>query len=150
MMEYVKIIFDFIGKYGVLIIIGLIALIGFILKLRRILNGNIVEWLIDKVAEAEAYFGSDTGQIKLRAVYDVFVKDRPFLSFFISFEKFSDLVDLALDKFEDMLAEDAGIAEWFEKLKKEKQQEKENILDIDKISENLIDPDQDVDINVDC
>lgn len=149
-MEYVKIIFDFIGKYGVLIIIGLIALIGFILKLRRILNGNIVEWLIDKVAEAEAYFGSDTGQIKLRAVYDVFVKDRPFLSFFISFEKFSDLVDLALDKFEDMLAEDAGIAEWFEKLKKEKQQEKENILDIDKISENLIDPDQDVDINVDC
>lgn len=145
-MEYVKIVFDFIGSYGVIIIIGLIAIIGLILQIRKIMNGNLVEWLINKVADAEAYFGSDTGKLKLRAVYDVFVKDRPLLSFFISFEKFSKLVDIALDKFETMLNEDEGIAEWFEKLKEKKLKEKQenNIISID----DETNPDKDVDINV--
>jgi hypothetical protein len=148
-MQYVRIVFDFLGTYGVIIIIGLIAIIGFILKIRSIMNGNIVEWLIEKVADAEAYFGSNTGQIKLRAVYDVFCKDRPLLSFLISFEKFSRLVDIALEKFEVMLSEDAGIAEWFENLKKEKgNKSKQQSFDlVENINED-IDPDKDVNINI--
>ena len=150
-MEYVKIVFDFIGSYGVIIIIGLIAIIGLILQIRKIMNGNLVEWLINKVADAEAYFGSDTGKLKLRAVYDVFVKDRPLLSFFISFEKFSKLVDIALDKFETMLNEDEGIAEWFESLKESKSKEKQKNDSVVIDGEVFIDennPDQDVDVNV--
>lgn len=146
-MQYVRMVFDFLGTYGVIIIIGLIAIIGLILKIRSIMNGNIVEWLIEKVADAEAYFGSSTGQIKLRAVYDVFCKDRPLLSFLISFEKFSRLVDIALEKFEAMLSEDAGIAEWFENLKKEKGKQT-NKDDLTQNNPEDIDPDKDVDINI--
>lgn len=147
-MEYLKIIFNFLGQYGVVIIIALIALIGLILRLHAIINGDITEWLIEKVAEAEIYFGSKTGKMKLRSVYDVFVKDRPFLSLLISFEKFSELVDIALEKFEKMLNEDDGIKEWFENLKKEKNTTTYSLnVDESKYEED-INPDLDVDINV--
>ena len=148
-MQYITTVLDFICTYGFVIIVALIIIIGLIIKIKSIINGNIVEWLINKVADAEAYFSSGTGQIKLRAVYDVFCKDRPFLSFLISFNTFSKLVDSALEKFRSMLSEDTGVAEWFENLKKEKGKNKNDesiVLPEDFIDDS--DPDKDVDINV--
>ena len=83
--------------------------------MRSVLDNDLSEWLVKKVMEAEIYFGSEVGQIKLRSVYDSFVKERPLLSLLISFNTFSSLVDVALDKFEEMLEDNGAIKAWIEK-----------------------------------
>ncbi len=63
---------------------------------------KIKEWLLFAVTEAERVFGSGTGQLKLRYVYDMFVTKFPFLVRFVSFEFFSNLIDEVLVKFKEM------------------------------------------------
>lgn len=55
------------------------------------------EWLLLAVVEAEKALGSNTGQIKLRYVYDLFITKFKYLALIISFNQFSLLVDEALD-----------------------------------------------------
>lgn len=55
------------------------------------------EWLLGVVSEAERQFGSKTGALKLRYVYDKFLIAFPFLSHFVDFSEFSDMVDVALE-----------------------------------------------------
>lgn len=58
---------------------------------------NVKEWLKYAVSEAEKALGSGTGQLKLRMVYDMAVKQFPWLVTFVKFEVFSGWVDGALD-----------------------------------------------------
>jgi hypothetical protein len=69
------------------------------------------EWLVWAVAEAEKMLGSGTGQLKLRYVYDAAVIRFPILSKLIPFSIFSKMVDSALDVMNDMIANNASIAE---------------------------------------
>lgn len=64
---------------------------------------KVKEWLLWAVAEAEKRFGSKTGQLKLRYVYDMFTARFPFAAKILSFEQFSNLVDEALEKFNKIL-----------------------------------------------
>lgn len=64
---------------------------------------KVKEWLLYAVMEAEKEFGSSTGQIKLRYVYDLFIAKFPAISKVISFESFSLLVDEALEQFKKLL-----------------------------------------------
>ena len=67
------------------------------------------EWLLYAVAEAERELGQGTGQLKLRFVYDMALRQFPFLTMALSFDKFSDLVDEALDRFRAMLSGNTDI-----------------------------------------
>lgn len=67
---------------------------------------KVKNWLVMAVGEAERLFGSGTGQLKLRSVYNEFVKMFPKLSMIITFNRFSFLVDEALDILEHMLLND--------------------------------------------
>ncbi len=58
----------------------------------------VKEWLLYAVIQAEYNFESGSGSIKLRYVYDLFVARFPLLVSLVSFEKFSVLVDGALEK----------------------------------------------------
>lgn len=58
---------------------------------------KVKNWLVWAVGEAEKQFGGGTGQLKLRSVYNEFVKLFPKLSLIITFNRFSFLVDEALD-----------------------------------------------------
>lgn len=64
---------------------------------------KIREWLLYAVTAAQKEFGSGTGQIKLRYVYDKFLTKFPAFAPIISFELFSSLVDEALVKFKAIL-----------------------------------------------
>ena len=64
---------------------------------------KVQEWLLYAVAEAEKEFGSGTGQLKLRYVYDNFVARFPAIAQVITFEAFSLMVDKALQKFNTLL-----------------------------------------------
>ena len=61
------------------------------------------EWLLYMVAKAEKELGGGTGQLKLRYVYDKALSQFPALTAAIPFEKFSEYVDEALEKFKGML-----------------------------------------------
>ena len=61
------------------------------------------KWLLLACLEAEKEFGSKTGVIKLRYVYDMFLATFPLLSKFVSFEQFSDMVTAALEEMKHLI-----------------------------------------------
>ena len=113
-MNFIKATFEFVQTYGMEIIILLLFIFGIYFKVKNFISENLVEWLVDKVGDAESFFGSNTGQLKLRSVYNTFVASRPILAFFISFEQFEKYVDKALEKFEEMLSKNEDIKIWYE------------------------------------
>ena len=74
----------------------------------------VLEWLLLAVVKAEKELGSGTGQIKLRYVYDLFIDKFKFLALVISFERFSQLVDQALDTMKDMIANNKQVKDYIE------------------------------------
>ena len=79
---------------------------------------KVKNWLVYAVTLAESELGSGTGQLKLRSVYNMFVLRFPKLSMIISFARFSELVDDALDIMREMLKNDK-IANIISKTKEE-------------------------------
>ena len=69
----------------------------------------ISEWLLLAVVQAEKELGGGTGQIKLRYVYDMFISKFKYVSMWISFNQFSAMVDIALDKMREMLSNNTNL-----------------------------------------
>ena len=67
-------------------------------------------WLLWGVSEAEEFFGSGTGQLKLRYVYNLAVDKYPLIAKLTPFSLFSKLVDLALDAMREMIETNETIA----------------------------------------
>lgn len=64
---------------------------------------NIKQWLLYAVIDAERLLGSNTGKIKLRFVYDMFISKFKFMSYIISFDTFSELVDEVLEEMRSLI-----------------------------------------------
>ena len=90
----------------VLQIIILVFILAFI--------GQVKQWLLYAVIEAEKKMGGGTGEIKLRYVYDKFLIIFPKISLFISFELFKTLVDEALSKAKELLQENEKLKNYVE------------------------------------
>lgn len=90
------------------------AVYAFVKMPRSAQLSKVQEWLLWAVAEAEKQFGSGTGQLKLRYVYDMFVGRFPALANVITFEAFSLLVDKALEKFNNMLSSNKKLEAYVE------------------------------------
>ncbi len=93
-----------------IIILFIIGTMCFIKNQRK----NIKEWLLYAVIEAEKNLGSKTGKIKLRQVYDEFIKSFPIISKIISFNLFSSLVDSSLIEMKKILETNTTIKEYIE------------------------------------
>ena len=78
--------------YYIIFFIGVILLCVY-----GCMTGKVKEWLKYAVVEAEKYLGTGTGQLKLRAVYDMFVAAYPVFSKILPFAIFSKMVDDALE-----------------------------------------------------
>ena len=108
---------------NIAVIIGICCVIGVIgfgiyqfIKLEKDKQLEIVkEWLLLAVVEAEKKLGGGTGQIKLRYVYDMFIEKFKFLALMITFEQFSVMVDIALDKMRLMLSSNEKLKDYVEK-----------------------------------
>lgn len=101
---------DFLYNYWWIVIITIAAIVGvgfFIYDFIKLPIANqiekVKEWLLYAVAQAEKELGGGTGQLKLRYVYDLFIHAFPIFSKFISFNHFSDLVDMVLETFNQIL-----------------------------------------------
>lgn len=75
---------------------------------------NIKEWLKYAVVEAEKALGSKTGQLKLRMVYDMAVKQFSWIVTLIPFETFSVWVDEALEWMNKQLEENEATQAYIE------------------------------------
>lgn len=96
------------------ILIGIFVL--WFLKLGKEKQIQIIqEWLLLAVVKAEKELGNGTGQIKLRFVYDLFLDKFKFVSMFITFAQFSDLVDMALITMKEMISNNNQVKEYIEK-----------------------------------
>ena len=71
---------------------------------------KVRKWLLGAVTDAEKDLGSGTGQLKLRRVYDLFIQRFSWLAKIVSFERFSDLVDEALDEMRELIAKNEAVA----------------------------------------
>ena len=113
---------------NIAVIIGICCVIGVIgfgiyqfIKLNQFYKINpkqleiVKEWLLLAVVEAEKKLGGGTGQIKLRYVYDMFIEKFKFLALMITFEQFSVMVDMALDKMRLMLSSNEKLKDYVEK-----------------------------------
>lgn len=76
------------------------------------MTGKVKEWLKYAVIEAEKYLGTGTGQLKLRAVYDMFVETFPIFSKILPFSIFSRLVDDALEWMNEQLSKNKMINDY--------------------------------------
>lgn len=94
--------FAIFGLIIILIVIGL-SIFTFIKLPREAKIANVKEWLKIAVFEAEKYFGGGTGQLKLRYVYDLAIKQFPWLITLITFELFDEWVKEALIWMEDQI-----------------------------------------------
>lgn len=73
---------------------------------------RVKEWLKYAVTEAEKELGTGTGQAKLRLVFDMFIQRFPIFSKFITFQTFSDWVDIALEWLNKQLATNEKLVEY--------------------------------------
>lgn len=92
----------FVAAIAVAVVIGVV--IGNFLSLPTSAQiDKCKEWLLLAVTEAERQMGGGTGQLKLRAVYDLFIQRFPTIAKAISFDTFMLWVDEALEDMRDML-----------------------------------------------
>lgn len=99
------------------VIIAVIALgIGIVIAIVKFIKSgnaaqlaNLKEWLLYATIEAEKALGSGTGKLKLRTVYDMFLAKFPWLAKIITFDRFSELVDDALENMNDLLATNSAV-----------------------------------------
>ena len=104
------------------IIVGLVAVAVVIgVCIGRFLNlptgeqiDKCKDWLVYAVTQAEAELGGGTGQLKLRAVYDLFVQRFPVVAQAVSFDTFSLWVDEALVDMREMLQNNKKVKELVE------------------------------------
>ena len=75
----------------------------------------IKQWLLFIVIEAEKELGGGTGAVKLRFVYDKFIKRFKFMSKLITFEMFSQLVDEVLETMRHLIETNQSIAAYINK-----------------------------------
>lgn len=71
---------------------------------------KVREWLLFAVTMAEKEYGSGTGKIKLRYVYDMFLEKFGWMARVITFEMFSALVDKALEEMRPLLEQNEKVA----------------------------------------
>lgn len=93
-----------------MIILAMILTVGLISFILR--AGNVQKLLVWACLEAEKRFGSKTGQIKLKYVYDWFTTKYPIISSFVSFGQFSKMVDIALEEMRHLIQTNMGIFEY--------------------------------------
>ena len=75
---------------------------------------TVKSWLLFCVIKMEKVYGSGTGQLKLRAAWDLALQRFPFLAIIVTFDEFKTWVDEALDEMKKMLS-DENVAKFIRK-----------------------------------
>ena len=104
-MEILTTIMEILPMIFVLVIFVIAGIFYFTGEKKAVKN-----WLVWAVSQAEAQLGSGTGKLKLRYVYDSFIKQFPMFSRLITFETFSGWVDVSLVTMKEYIETNPAIA----------------------------------------
>jgi len=102
------------------IVIIIIALIVYAIKYRKDI---LKKAALYAVARAEEAWGSNTGRIKFAEAYTYIKKNYPFVTFFVSEDQLSKIIEDALNSLKDIIATKEGITK---KEEQENLEQKEN------------------------
>lgn len=102
-MEFLINYWDLLVALVAIIVVAVIVVVQYLKSPRSKQMEKVREWLLLAVIEAEKQLGGGTGKIKLRYVYDLFIQRFRFMSLIISFEKFAQIVDEALEEMRHLL-----------------------------------------------
>ena len=91
-------------------IIILLVFIGGAIAFFKGERKSMKDWLLYACALAEREFGSKTGQLKLKYVWSMACEQFKFLTTFLTFEKFSEMVDECLIDFRHLIETNDSIA----------------------------------------
>ena len=105
-----EIVSSIIGVIPYIIII--IVFIGGAIALFKGEKKSLKDVLLYLCTEAEKIYGSKTGQLKLKYTWSEACRQFPFLTTFLSFETFSDMVDDCLVDFRHLIETNDSIAEY--------------------------------------
>lgn len=95
---------------GCVIVVSVVILYRFFKMPTAEQLANVREWMLYAVIQAEKEWGSGTGRVKLRQVYDWFVQRFPALALVISFQTFAEMIDDALEEMRTILNENKNVA----------------------------------------
>ena len=108
-MQFLIDYWPFIIIFIAMAVIGIRFIIKFVKNPTPQQLESIKQWAIYACAMAEASLGSGTGQLKMRATYDMFLTKFPALSKLISFEAYQGITETALVEFKKMLAQNPSV-----------------------------------------
>lgn len=101
---------EFIGNYWYLIVtaaamvvLAVTFIIDFIKKSPKERLESVKQWAVYACALAQAHLGSNTGQLKMKETYNMFLEKFPDLAKQISYETYKKTAEEALIEFKDML-----------------------------------------------
>ena len=95
-------------------VVGVLAANG-LMKLPKSEQLNTLQkWLVYACTEAEKLYGEKMGVMKLEYVYEKFTKVFPKLAKKIPFDKFSEYVDIALEKMRELIKSNPKFKEYVE------------------------------------
>lgn len=98
--------------FAAVLAVGIYTVYVFVKRPRNEQINAVREWLLYAVIEAEKQFGSKTGELKLRYVYNMFIERFGFLADVITFEMVKGLVDEALERMEQMLTDNEAVVNY--------------------------------------
>lgn len=94
--------------------VGAIVLLTVIVYMIANQKTKVIEWLKYAVSMAENELGKNTGQLKLRRVYDWFVETFPVVSSVIPFKVFSAWVDIALETMNSWISSNSPVGNYIQ------------------------------------
>ena len=93
-------------------VVILLVLLGGAIAFFKGEKASLKDWLLYACSLAEKELGSKTGQLKLKYVWSMACEQFKFLTTFLSFEKFSEMVDDCLIDFRHLIETNDSIAEY--------------------------------------
>ena len=113
-MEYILNNWPLVVAAIAVLVVAIVAVLNFIQKPTDEQIESFRQWILFIVIRTEKKLGSGTGKLKLRYAYDKFLERFPYLAKFISFDKFSEYVDQALEQMKELLNTNSNIQNYVE------------------------------------
>lgn len=101
---------EFIGNYwylivtaAAMIVVAVTFIIDFVKKSPKERMESVKQWAVYACALAEAHLGSNTGQMKMKETYNMFLQKFPDLAKQISYDTYKETAESALVELKEML-----------------------------------------------
>lgn len=103
MLEFIVNYWYLIVTAIAMVIVAISFVIDFIKKSPKERLECVKQWAVYACAMAEAHLGSNTGQMKMKETYDMFLAKFPSLAQQISYETYKNIAEQALLELKEML-----------------------------------------------